>query len=131
MPEDTARHLRICFVADSYPSLPRFGGIAVYTQIAARALAQRGHEVHVLIASKELHSDATDGTVSLHFRRVRWIPLIGGLLAGFGESFCVAWWLRELHRKYQFDIVEIPNWEGIGLVAAWLRIAPIVVRQCQ
>ena len=121
--------MKICFVANSYPTLPQFGGIAAYTRTAALALAARGHEVHVLIPNPSAANDeATDGPVHLHLRPVRWMPILGKWLVGLGESICVAWWLLFLHRKYRFDLVEFPNWEGIGLVSTLLRIAPIVVR---
>lgn len=120
--------MKICFVCDSYPTLPFFGGIDVYVQTAARALAARGHEVHVLITRRGLRFDTHDGPVQLHARPVYWIPVLAPLVQGLGESACAAWALWKLHRKFQFHIVEFPNWEGIGFVASVLRLMPIVVR---
>lgn len=121
--------VKICFVVDSYPGLFRFGGIAVYTQTAARALAQRGHEIHVLIARREdAPTDAVDGAVQLHVRKVRWLPVVADWLTGLGESIGVARHLARLHRQFGFDVVEFPNWEGIGLVGAWFPSTKTVVR---
>ena len=120
--------MKTCFVCDSYPVLPHYGGIDVYVQTAAHALAARGHQVHVLIGRHAETFDREDGQVFLHGRPIRWIPLFGRWLPGLGESICYAWFLRRLYRQHRFDIVEFPNWEGIGFVSCLLRICPIVVR---
>ena len=120
--------MKICFVADSYPGLFRFGGIAAYTRLAARALAARGHEIHVLIARREPAFDSADGAVKLHVRTVRWLPFIGKRLPGLGESIAVAWELSRLQRQFKFDAVEFPNWEGIGLVGTLFPATRTVVR---
>lgn len=121
--------MRICFVADSHPSLPQYGGIAVFTQRAAQALSQRGHEVHILVCAHGLvHNDLEDSGVKVHIRSTRWLPLIGGLLPGVGESVCCAAWLYQLQRLHSFDIVEFPNWQGMGLVPLLFRVVRGVVR---
>ncbi|MCX7914758.1 MAG: glycosyltransferase family 4 protein [Verrucomicrobiae bacterium] len=120
--------MTICLVSPSYPSLPAAGGIAVYTQTAARGLAQRGHAVHVLVGLRGTRRDFADGRVQVHVRPVRWLPVLCRWLPGLGESFCLAWHLIRLHRRYRFDVAEFPNWEGPGLVATWLRLVPVVVR---
>jgi glycogen synthase len=121
-------HLKICFASDSYPTLPKAGGVSFYTQTAARALAARGHEVHVLIGIRGQSSDQRDGVVQIHLRPIRWLPVVSRWFPGLGESVCLAWWLRALRRRYNLDIAEIPNWEGMGLVASALGILPVVVR---
>lgn len=121
--------MRICFVADSHPSLSQFGGIAVFTQSAARALTQLGHEVHVLVCSHGLtRKDFSYENVAVHLRPTRWLPFVGGLFPGLGESLCCAAWLFALNKKHSFDIVEFPNWQGIGLVSLFLRLVRGVVR---
>jgi glycosyltransferase involved in cell wall biosynthesis/peptidoglycan/xylan/chitin deacetylase (PgdA/CDA1 family) len=118
----------VCFVSDSYPLYKPFGGIAVYTQTIARALTARGHEVHVVVGSLGETFDTMDGGVHVHYRTVRWLPVIGSLLVGLGESLWLAKALRELHRQHGFDLVEFPNFEGHGLVTQWLGFVPVVVR---
>jgi len=120
--------MKICFVYESYPTLPPYSGFAMYVQTAARALAARGHEVHVLVGRRGTRSDSTDGPVQLHVRPVRAIPLLGRWLWGLGESICLAWALFVLHRKHRFDVAEFPDWEGMGLATAFLRFVPVVVR---
>ena len=120
--------MTICIVSDTYPFSAPFGGIAVFTRTAARALSERGHKVHVLIPCNESTRDLTDGAVHIHYRHVRWMPLVGRFVPALGESYGVARALRELHERHRFDIVEFPNFEGIGLVAQWRDFAPFVVR---
>jgi glycosyltransferase involved in cell wall biosynthesis len=47
VPRAVADRLRLCFLSQNYPPGP-FGGIAVWTQTLATALAARGHEVSVI-----------------------------------------------------------------------------------
>jgi len=121
--------LNICLVSQSYPALPKFGGIAVYSQDIARGLTARGHCVHVIATT--LTSDdgeIEDAGVHVHVRRVHWLPLVGNWLPGLGESVKVARTLRQLHRRRRFDVVEIPNWEGLGLASTFLPGIPISMR---
>jgi len=119
--------MKIFLIADAYPTLSRFGGIGVYTRTAARALAERGHEVHILVGTIGKSFDTKDNSIQIHVRPVRWLPFFGRWLEGLGESLCLAWALFLLHRRYKFDIVEFPNWEGKGLVSAFLSFVPVVV----
>lgn len=100
----------------------------MYTQTAARELAGRGHEVHVLVGLKGERRDFADGAVQVHVRPVRWLPVLCRWMPGLGESGCLAWHLYRLHRRYRFDIVEFPNWEGPALVTVLWRFVPVVVR---
>ena len=120
--------MRICFIADFYPTVAPAGGIGTFTRTAAHALAKRGHEIHVLLGRRQKSYDTDDGPIKIHVRRVQWIPVLGRWLEGLGESFSFAWALFWLHRRHRFDVVEFPNWEGTGLISALLRIVPIVVR---
>jgi glycosyltransferase involved in cell wall biosynthesis len=125
--------MTICLVSDSYPCTRPHGGVAVYTQTAARALAARGHAVHVLVSRRPgvpeySERDFADGLVQVHYREVRWLPVIGSLMPALGESFGVADALAKLHAQFHFDIVEFPNFEGLGFVSQIRRIAPVVVR---
>jgi glycosyltransferase involved in cell wall biosynthesis len=123
-----AHPVTLCFVSDTYPLRRPFGGMAVYTQTAAQALSARGHTVHVLVPCSDAPADLTDGAVQVHYRRVSWLPLIGRMVPALGESRDLAQALRELHRAHCFDLVEFPNFEGLGLVSAWQNFVPVVVR---
>jgi glycosyltransferase involved in cell wall biosynthesis len=118
----------LCFVSDTYPLRRPFGGMAVYTQTAAQALCARGHRVHVLIPCRDQPQDAVDGAVHVHYRRVTWLPLVGRMVPALGESWHLSRALRALHREHHFDLVEFPNFEGLGLVSEWRGFVPVVVR---
>jgi glycosyltransferase involved in cell wall biosynthesis len=121
--------MNICLVTESYPTLPPYGGIAVYAHTAAHGLAARGHTVHVLVGRQGAPvSDCYDGPIHLHVRSLSGIPILERRFSGLGESVCLAWHLWRLHRRHQFDIVELSNWEGLGLVPVLLHVAPIIVR---
>lgn len=123
--------MTICFVTDYYPTMPRFGGIGVYSQRIARTLAGRGHQVHVLVARADKDEEFEDEGVRVHLARVKWLPIAGRWLPGLGESLGVARHLARLNRRWKFDLVEIPNWEGLGFAAVRVpgsRKAPVVIR---
>lgn len=120
--------MRICFISDSYPTLPVFGGISAYTRTTAQGLVARGHEVHVLVGRVGEQTDFADGAVHVHVRAIRWLPVVAKWLPGLGESWGIWRALQQLHRQFRFDIVEFPNWEGIGLVSTLLKPIPSVVR---
>ena len=122
--------MKICFLVDNYPTLGNFGGIAMYVRTAARTLAARGHEVHVLVTLYQPKPplDTMDGAVHLHLRRFQWLPVVGNSFSGLGESFCAAWAFLRLHRRFRFDVVEYPNWQGLGLILAALRPTRTVAR---
>ncbi len=120
--------MTLCFVSDYYPTMPHFGGIAVYTRRIALALAARGHEVHIVVAKAGQSSDWQDEGVHVHFRQVRWIPVFGRLLQGLGESIGIARILAGLNRLHRFDAVEIPNWEGLGLASTCVPGLPVITR---
>ena len=120
--------MRICFISDFYATVDRPGGIGTYTRTAAHALVARGHEVHILLGREQKGSDGADGPVQIHIRRDFRLPVLARWLEGLGKSCSFAWALFVLNRRYRFDVVEIPNWEGYGFVPALLRVAPIVVR---
>jgi glycogen(starch) synthase len=132
--------VKICIVSyGGYPTLSGYGGIALYSQVAARALAARGHEVHVIATyapeyqdtdgfHKDVCYEARDGNIQLHARSLYPLPWVERWFEGLGASLSLARYLRQLHRQYRFDVVEFPNYEGLGFVACLFRIVPAVVR---
>ena len=120
--------MTICFVSDCYPTFPSFGGIAIYTQLIARALVRRGHQVHVVVTLAEENADFEDEGVQVHLRRVRWMPVIGKWFPGLGESLRIARILAGLNRRHRFDLIEIPHWEGMGLASLWTPGLRVVLR---
>ena len=95
------RTVTICFVSDFYPTLAYFGGIAVYTRRIARALARRGHQIHVVVAGTNEPADIEDQGVHVHFRRVRWLPVIGRWLPRIGRE--------PVHRRHSRAVEPAPS----------------------
>ncbi len=132
--------MKICLLSREYPPETGWGGIGAYTQQFARALAELGHEVHVVCLTKRetntSESDYMDGQVSVH--RVPWAEVLEQwvlVLATLPNSHhllkaAVAMWRRflSLHRQIQFDIVEAPDHLAEGLFVALTGVAPLVVR---
>jgi len=118
----------LCIVSDSYPPRQPFGGIAIFTQGAARILAARGHSVHVLSQTLGEPEDTMDGAVHVHFRRIAPTRCFGKDLPVLGKSFSMAREFGKLHARFAFDLVEFPNFEGLGLITQWRSACPVVVR---
>ena len=45
--------MKLCYISYEYPLETNHGGIGTYTYHAARCMAQRGHEVHVITCTPE------------------------------------------------------------------------------
>ena len=99
---------------------PEGGGIGAYTDKTARALAARGHEVHVLIPGESrLTTEIVDG-VQLHR-----VPA-----ASFRPSVLARAWAvnRTLRRLGPFDIVQACEWDAQAWWYARRQQAPLVTR---
>lgn len=110
----------------------RAGGIASYTTTLAPALADRGHDVHVLSCAPE-HEKRDDYERGVWWHRRR---LLGGDRATTRETYrqtatrlatsisC----RRELRRlRSTFDVIESPEWLAESLVIGSTTRVPIVV----
>lgn len=132
--------MKIALLSFEYPPETGFGGIGSYTWHHARALAQLGHEVHVLAgavsptgmrstedAGVRVHRFWADGTFMRAAARVgafRWWWTRQRLQNAWSMSLG----LRELLRQHRFDIVEMPECGAEGAwITRWLQ-NPTVVR---
>ncbi len=132
--------MNIALLSYEYPPDTGFGGIGTYTWYHARALARLGHRVHVLAGQKEkcpLNTREHDG-VLVHRYRPGGPPM--KLFQTLGRWRC--YWTRQrlenawgmyralarLRRRYQFDIVEMPECGAEGLLVNSLMNMPSVVR---
>lgn len=110
--------LRIAMVSPGLP--PEGGGIGTYTDKTSRALAARGHDVHVLVPGvPRLRSEIVDA-VAIHR-----IPTPNAQPRVLARSWAVG---RALRRLGPFDIVQASEW---GAEAWWYALAgrtPLVTR---
>jgi len=132
MPEGTEK-LRILFLTQEYPPETAWGGIATYVQITARALALRGHEIHVI--------STVDGQDERHYRdqavyvhrcgQWLWPPLDERIryrmpLTRQRLRTAVSNYAAYKRLGLRFDIVEAPNWMAEGLFFSVARKCPLV-----
>jgi glycosyltransferase involved in cell wall biosynthesis len=114
--------VHICFLTSEYPGYGPTGGIGTSIHALARGLAGLGHKVTVLMYNaRENHERCADGVV------VRSITTEHSALTG--------WWtvrrhlrriINDLVGRDSLDIVEAPDWSGIG---AFMHVkCPLVIR---
>jgi glycosyltransferase involved in cell wall biosynthesis len=133
--------VRIALLSFEYPPETGFGGIGSYTWHHARALAKLGHDVHVLAGARQatpMHSSGHDG---VHVHRFWSGGVAGRAIESAGESLGLYWTRQRLHnaismfrgfsalhRRHQFDVVEMPECGAEGaLITRWVDV-PTVVR---
>ncbi len=133
--------MRIVFLCDQYPPVV-WDGAGTYTHAAAHALAELGHDVHVVACEGRRWSDTVDGGVSVHRRPALTIPvtkLLGpfrrlvigahsprdslSIRASLAASYAL--WMRLLHLRP--DVVETQDGETRGLFFALRHSVPLVI----
>jgi glycosyltransferase involved in cell wall biosynthesis len=133
--------MRIVFLCDQYPPVV-WDGAGTYTHAAAHALAEIGHDVHVVACEGRRWLETVDGKVSVHCRPALTIPvtkLLGpfrrlvlgahhprdslSIRASLAVSY--AFWMRLL--DLQPDVVETQDGETRGLWIAFRHSAPLVI----
>ena len=132
--------LRIALLSYEYPPETGLGGIGTYTWYQARALARLGHQVHVLAGSPEplpLRMSEHDGVYVHRYRSDGlWKPLAGLLAAGrcywtkqrLENAWCMYQALRQLRKRYDYDILEMPECGAEGALINWRIGLPSIVR---
>lgn len=119
--------MHIALIATFYPP-DDGGGIGTYTATLAAGLRDRGHRVTVLCRSRvgDRIDAPRDGLRILRYRP-RYLPKIESLFPNWRWSQFIAARLDALHRTDPFDVVEFPNWEGVGYHFGRRRHRPAVV----
>lgn len=121
--------MRILFLSSEVVP-ERAGGIATYTATIAPALADRGHEVHVLSCAPE-HDNRDDfqGGVWWHRRRVvggrRRIKRLRRTSLRLKTAVSCR---KELRSIGDFDVIESPEWLAEGLLISTTTSVPVVVQ---
>jgi glycosyltransferase involved in cell wall biosynthesis/GT2 family glycosyltransferase len=127
-----ARRLRVCLLSRSTPERSP-DGIATYTFTLARALFERGCDVHVISRGDEERSLLSEG-----IWRHEVTPENLSARLGLGHEFPAtadnldyanAVWqkIRELDARSGLDIVEASSWNFEGVVAALDARIPVVI----
>jgi glycosyltransferase involved in cell wall biosynthesis len=112
-----------------------YGGIGSYVEVMSRALAARGHEVHVLscVYGQSTTDALTDG-VHIHRRgqrRYRGLGLVGRLMKATWSAdrlrCATADWLAARSFRTSFDMIEVPDLMAEGFVLSMSKRAPVAV----
>jgi glycosyltransferase involved in cell wall biosynthesis len=121
--------MRILFVCGEYPLVG--GGFGSYVRSLAPALAARGHEVHVLSClGGQARRDYREGGVWVHERGKAMLRLGVRRLLGGQDTWdrlvsAVSCWLEQLRLRIRFDVIEIADFGGEGLLLGGRR-RPVV-----
>lgn len=133
--------MRIVFLCDQYPPVV-WDGAGTYTHAAAHALAELGHDVHVVACEGRRWLETLDGRVSVHCRPALTIP-VTKLLGPFRRlvvgahnprdslwirvslALSYAFWMRLLDLRP--DVVETQDGETRGLFIALRHSVPLVI----
>ncbi|MGH2664062.1 MAG: glycosyltransferase family 4 protein [Actinomycetota bacterium] len=141
--------MRILFLAKDYPPAA-WHGVSVYLQKTTKALAERGHEVHVLdVTPKHRVRDQQDGDVVVHYRRTlrlrgstrirrrlptRVVRFLDRRASAFRRERLLRRlnWAISYYREYRrlnidFDVVEAYDVFFLGLLFSLLHPRPLVV----
>ncbi len=132
--------MRIALVSHEYPPFGG-GGIGTYATLMARCFADAGHEIHVITNQFNLNSTNPDHTKRETRTGNLWVHRVDAWTDQFepagthASSSCplgtlardcspylfysekIAERLEQLHRKYNFDIVEFPECAAEGFSA--------------
>lgn len=111
--------MRVAFVSQGLP--PMGGGIGSYVQKTTRALAARGHEVHVFteVQGPSPRTELVEGV------RIHRLPSGRVRPAVLGRALAVAGALR---REGPFDLVQACEWGGEAAVYSLGRHDPLLTR---
>jgi glycogen(starch) synthase len=117
---------RVAMYTPNYPGVSTEGGIGTHIQTLGRGLTELGH--HVAVLTPGTGPASHDGRMSLEFASTRHIPVLDRFFPGAGACVRVYRSIKRIVREQQIDIIEFPNWEGLGLLVQKLSFRPTVVR---
>jgi glycosyltransferase involved in cell wall biosynthesis len=118
--------VRLGIYTPNYPGISGEGGIGTYVRELAAELAAQGHEVHVLTPGSR--PVVLDRNVHVHSVQADYLRLIDRVYPGAGACYHVGRAMNRLVSRFGLNVVEFPNWEGLGIYYAWRRPTPMVVR---
>jgi len=131
-------HLRIAFATPEFVTEDHFdGGLSNYINRVSKALAQLGHDVHVITLSTKNEDTFDHEGVMVHrvMPRRGWYRL--NRLTGSSLTTTLHWLnfstqayrkLKQLHRRQPFHLIQYPNYSSCGLFSIPLLRATHVVR---
>jgi glycosyltransferase involved in cell wall biosynthesis len=130
-------HLRIAFATPEFVTEDYFdGGLSNYLNRVSRALAQLGHDVHVITLSTRNEDAFNHEGVMVHRVMLKpgWHALnyitrgsLKTTLHWLNFTTQIYRKLKQLHRRHPFDLIQYPNYSSCGLFSIpFLSTAHIV-----
>jgi glycogen(starch) synthase len=135
-------NVKVVFLTEQYPPVI-WDGVGTYTATIAPALAELGHEVHVVACQGRRVTDEIHDGVFVHRRPLVRIPISRylGRYARFLRghdyprdsislrlSLAVSYWYWMWRLRLQPDVIETQESETRALVFALRHVAPLVIR---
>jgi glycosyltransferase involved in cell wall biosynthesis len=105
--------MNICLVSTGYPPEDG-GGIGTYISNLAQGLKALGHNIFVITQTRNLEKEEVIYGISVYRAKSRYIPWLENYFPGLAWSIFVSRKIKELDMKYGIDLIEFPNWEGVG-----------------
>jgi hypothetical protein len=118
--------MKVAFLSREYPPESAWGGIATVYYTLACALAERGHEVHVICQAASEPRDFIDNGVFVH--RVGTNPKRYSAMARIDYSIQAWLKLRSVIKQHDIEIVEASYWGAEALLYSLKKRTPLVVR---
>ncbi len=109
----TTQDLGIGLFTPNYPGVSQDGGIGTHIQTLGHGLTSLGHRVSVVTPGSG--TEICDDPLDLVQVSTRHLPIADRILPGFGACSRVARGMMRLVRERRLDLVEFPNWEGLGI----------------
>lgn len=116
--------MKICFICNEYPPGPH-GGIGTMTQVLARCLVSKGHEVRsVGVYPTNYTAPPTENDHGVEVVRVPERQIAFGWIA---SRYAVYRQVQRWIRAGQADVVEVPDYQGMA--AFWPKLSvPVIAR---
>ena len=129
--------MRIAFVTPEFVTENHFdGGLANYLNRVSKALAQLGHDVHVVTLSTKNEDEFDHDGVMVHRVMLKPAWHTFNRLTRYSLTTTLHWLnfsaqvyrkLKQLHRRKPFDLIQYPNYSSCGLFSIpFLRTTHVV-----
>lgn len=118
--------MRIVLLTREYPPETTWGGCAIVNHNLARALASKGHEVHVICQGVDREYDRREEGVHVH--RVGYDTRSYSVVAR--TRYLLASWhkIRVLYKKFNVDIIQADYWSGEGIICAIKKKSVLIIK---
>lgn len=120
--------MKICYVTHTFISEDNYGGVARYIFEICKELIERGYEVHVVCKSDSDKSYMYKGIVVHTFSNFKFSNILPKFLQYLSTDFNAYRRLKQLDKFYDYDIIEIEEIEGLGLLPVFDSELSVVTR---